>query len=165
MNGLRVRLTFTFTAFRTMAPIMITVSGLDEHELPGTDFAFVEIQGLCIALPKVSKNVYKRSGSKDEQYWEAVEVPAPLQKIKSTQQWEMYPDDFKEEWVDYIESQFVFRDEGYWFKNNGKDTYITGTHWMYLTHSKTDVGHPDYRESNRIFFIFQEVAPKNVSIL
>ena len=42
--------------------------------------------------------------------------------------------------------------------NNNNPTYITGTHYMYLQWSKTDVGLPDFRESNRIFFIFWEAC-------
>jgi hypothetical protein len=42
--------------------------------------------------------------------------------------------------------------------NNKSKTYMTGHHYMYLTWSKTDVGHPDFRESNRIFFIFFEAC-------
>ena len=37
-------------------------------------------------------------------------------------------------------------------------TYITGTHYMYLQWSKIDVGHPDFREANRLFFIFWEAC-------
>jgi hypothetical protein len=42
--------------------------------------------------------------------------------------------------------------------NNGKPTYITGTHYMYLQWTKIDVGHPDFREANRIFYIFWEAC-------
>ncbi|MBW1886730.1 MAG: hypothetical protein JRI52_00065, partial [Deltaproteobacteria bacterium] len=34
----------------------------------------------------------------------------------------------------------------------------TGTHYMYLQWSKIDVGAPDYREANRLFFIFWEAC-------
>jgi len=37
-------------------------------------------------------------------------------------------------------------------------TYITGTHYMYLQWSKIDVGKPDFRESNRLFYIFWEAC-------
>jgi len=37
-------------------------------------------------------------------------------------------------------------------------TYITGTHYMYLQWSKIDVGAPDYREANRLFFMFWEAC-------
>ena len=116
------------------------------------------IQNLKIALPKTTKNVYKRSDKKDEQFWEAAEYPKELSKIKSVFDWEKYPADFKEKWYDYIDQEFNYREEGFWFHNNGKPTYVTGTHYMYLQWTKIDVGHPDFRESNRLFFIFWEAC-------
>ena len=50
------------------------------------------------------------------------------------------------------------REKGYWFYNNGMANYITGTHYMYLQWSKIDIGAPDYREANRLFFIFWEAC-------
>jgi len=66
--------------------------------------------------------------------------------------------DFKNRWVDYIEQEFDYREDGYWFMNNGKPTYITGSHYMYLQWASIDVGYPDYREANRIFFIYWEAC-------
>jgi hypothetical protein len=117
-----------------------------------------DIQNLKIALPKAAKNVYKRSDEKDEQFWEAAEYPKELSKIKSVFDWEKYPSDFKEDWYDYIDQEFNYREKGFWFYNNGKPTYVTGTHYMYLQWTKIDVGHPDFRESNRLFFIFWEAC-------
>ena len=117
-----------------------------------------DIQNLKIALPKAAKNVYKRSDKKDEQFWEAAEYPKELSKIKSVFDWEKYPSDFKEKWYDYIDQEFNYRNEGFWFYSNGKPTYVTGTHYMYLQWTKIDVGHPDFRESNRLFFIFWEAC-------
>ena len=117
-----------------------------------------DIQNLKIALPKATKNVHKRSDKKDEQFWEATEYPKELSKIKSVFDWETYPSDFKEKWYDYIDQEFNYRDEGFWFYSNGEQTYITGTHYMYLQWTKIDVGHPDFRESNRLFFIFWEAC-------
>ena len=118
----------------------------------------VEIQNLKIALPLQPKKIYQRSDDKSKQYWEPSEYPKELQKIKTIFQWNEYPNAFKESWVDYIENEFERRDSGYWFKNNGVPTYITGTHYMYLQWTKIDVGKPEFRESNRIFFIFWEAC-------
>jgi hypothetical protein len=118
----------------------------------------INIQGLNIALPKISKEVYKRSEKKDEQHWSPQEIPKPLKKIKSIFQWHNTPSGFKNEWIDYIEQQFEYREKGYWFKNNGIPTYITGSHWMYIQHTKIDVGLPDFREANRIFYIHWEAC-------
>ena len=60
----------------------------------------------------------------------------------------------KEQWFDYIDEEFKRREEGFWYYNKGIPTYITGTHYMYLQWSKIDVGAPDFRESNRLFFIY-----------
>jgi hypothetical protein len=42
--------------------------------------------------------------------------------------------------------------------NNGEPTYITGSHYMYLQWSTIDIGYPDFREANRLFFIFWEAC-------
>ena len=118
----------------------------------------INISGLNIALPKAPKNLIKRSEKKEEQYWEATIIPKQLKKIKSIFQWHDTPASFKNEWVDYIETQFNYREQGVWFFNKGILTYITGTHYMYLQWTKIDVGLPDFREANRIFYIFWEAC-------
>ena len=118
----------------------------------------INISGLNIALPKSPKSFIKRSEKKEEQYWEATEIPKQLKKIKSIFQWHDTPASFKNEWVDYIETQFNYREQGCWFLNKGIPTYITGTHYMYLQWTKIDVGLPDFREANRIFYIFWEAC-------
>ena len=117
----------------------------------------IEIQNLRIALPTADEP-FKRSEKKAEQYWEKQKYPKELNKIKSRFDWEEYPSDFKEEWYDYIDEEFKRRENGYWFYNNGLATYITGTHYMYLQWSKIDIGAPDYRAANRLFFIFWEAC-------
>jgi len=116
-----------------------------------------EIQNLKIALP-LSENPYSRSKLKEEQHWEQMDYPKEISRIKNTFDWNKHPDAFKERWYDYIDNEFKYREEGLFFYNNGKPTYITGTHYMYLQWSKIDVGAPDFRESNRLFFIFWEAC-------
>lgn len=116
-----------------------------------------EIQNLKIALPLI-EDAYKRSNKPQDQYWEQIALPKELSKIKSVFDWNKYPDTFKENWYDYIDQEFKNREEGFSFYNNGKPTYITGTHYMYLQWSKIDIGAPDFRESNRLFFIFWEAC-------
>ena len=49
MNGMRVKLTFSFTAGGNSFPVAVTVTGLTEKEMPpGEDFIHVEIPGMCI---------------------------------------------------------------------------------------------------------------------
>ena len=111
-----------------------------------------EIQNLKIALPK------EKDVNKDYDKWQVHEYPKTLKKIKTIFDWKQYPDDFKEKWYAYIDREFARRHEGYWFNNKGKATYITGTHYMYLQWSKIDVGQADFREANRLFFIFWEAC-------
>ena len=113
-----------------------------------------EIQNLKIALPKQPKKIKKFSKNK----WEVTDYPKELNKIKTIFDWRNYPEDFKNKWYNYIEGEFNKRDNGFWFYNKNKPTYITGTNYMYLQWTKIDVGHPDFRESNRLFFIFWEAC-------
>ena len=113
-----------------------------------------EIQNLKIALPKQPKKIQKFSKNK----WEVTDYPKELNKIKTIFDWRNYPEDFKNKWYNYIEGEFNKRDNGFWFYNKDKPTYITGTNYMYLQWTKIDVGHPDFRESNRLFFIFWEAC-------
>ena len=117
----------------------------------------IEIQDLRIALPATDEP-FKRSKEKAEQYWEKAEYPKELSRIKSRFDWEEYPAEFKEKWYDYIDNEFTRREQGFYFYNNGTPTYITGTHYMYLQWSKIDIGAPDFREANRLFFIFWEAC-------
>ena len=113
----------------------------------------IEVNGLVIAMPLAPKDL-----PKDKNKWVREELPSPLSRIQSIFQWNEMHKVFKAQWVDYIESEFDRREEGHWFVNNGVPTYITGAHYMYLQWTSIDVGYPDYREANRIFFIFWEAC-------
>ena len=113
----------------------------------------IDIQGLVVGLPPEPKNL-----SKEANKWMVQDYPNELKNIKSIFDWQAYPDEFKAQWEGYIDEEFNRRENGYWFYNNGKPTFITGTHYMYLQWSKIDVGNPDYREANRIFYIFWEAV-------
>ena len=113
----------------------------------------IDIQGLVIGLPPVPKNLNKKANK-----WTVKEYPKELKNIKSIFDWQSYSDEFKEKWEGYIDEEFNNRENGYWFYNKDVPTYITGTHYMYLQWSKIDVGHPDYREANRLFYIFWEAV-------
>jgi len=112
-----------------------------------------EIQNLKIALP-LENDVVTFEGNK----WMAQEYPKELKGIKTIFDWKNYKEDFKEEWYEFIDQEFKRREQGFWFVNKDKPTYITGTHFIYLQYSKIDIGKPDFRESNRLFFIFWEAC-------
>tara|TARA_B100000900_G_scaffold282123_1_gene241425 strand:- start:1287 stop:3497 length:2211 start_codon:yes stop_codon:yes gene_type:complete len=111
-----------------------------------------KIQNLKIALPK-EINI-----PKDNNKWKIQKYPKELQKLKTIFDWKDLPNDFKNKWNTYIDKEFTRREEGYWFYNKNIPTYITGSHYMYLQWTKIDVGAPDFREANRLFFIFWEAC-------
>jgi hypothetical protein len=119
----------------------------------GTLGDIYSIQNLLIGLPAEPDKVnYKHNK------WHVEELPKELSRIKTQFDWNRRDTYFKSQWVDYIEEEFKRRDLGFWFINNKIKTYITGAHYMYLQWSKTDVGHPDFREANRIFYLFWEAC-------
>ena len=120
----------------------------------GTIGDVYSIQNLHIALPKEPKNIHKFKSDK----WEVTPYPKELQRIKTIFDWKEYPQDFKNKYIDYIEDEFQRRERGFWFYNKGVATYLSGTHYMYLQWSKIDVGNPDFREANRLFFLFWEAC-------
>jgi hypothetical protein len=130
----------------------------DEHDMvvisrTGEIGEVYEIQNLKIALPK-AQEVHEFK----ENRWTLFDYPKELKRIKTVFDWREYPEDFKEKYYDYIDNEFKRREEGFWYINKDTPTYLTGTHYMYLQWSKIDVGQPDFRESNRLFFIFWEAC-------
>ena len=130
-----------------------------EHDIviiskDGTLGEVIEIQDLVIGLPQSPENVYENK----DKMWKRIPYPKDLEKIKSVFDWNKYPATFKEKYYDYIDEEFNRREKGFWFVNKDKPTYVTGPHYMYLQWSKIDVGAADYRESNRLFFIFWEAC-------
>jgi len=114
----------------------------------------LEIQGLRIALPLLPLQLHESKLNK----WQKIKYPKELSKLKNIFDWRNYPEESKDKWYDFIDEEFKRRDEGFWFMNDGEPTYITGSHYMYLQWSKIDVGAPDFREANRLFFIFWEAC-------
>ena len=113
-----------------------------------------EIQNLKIALPKPPKEVFKHPDNK----WVKIEQPKELSRLKNIFDWRSYPEESKEQWFDYIDQEFKRRDEGFWFTNNNKPTYIAGTHYMYLQWSKIDVGAPDLEKQIDYSIYFGKLA-------
>ena len=125
----------------------------------GTIGEFYWIQGLIVAIPEPS-NVYSRSEEKEEQYWEVEPSPDDrmMKKMKSIKQLQFINTHKQNEWKDFIVQEWDRREDGFWFMNEGKPTYVTGSHYFFMRWAKIDIGAPDYRESNRIFWYFWEAC-------
>lgn len=119
----------------------------------GTIGEIYYINGLYIALPEAPDKV-ENNNSK----WKPTPIPQELSRLKTIFDWNRKDNPFKLKYVDYIDQEFDRREKGHWFINKNKKTYVTGSHYMYLNWSKIDVGLPDFRESNRIYFIYWEAC-------
>ena len=117
-----------------------------------------EVQGLRIGLPVQPKEINKNSEVKANQVFTQTLKPKSLAKIKSMFDFRTQPADLQEQYADYIENEWNRREDGYWFMNNGNPTYLTGSHYFYMNWSKIDVGAPEFRTANRIFFYFWEAC-------
>ena len=108
----------------------------------------LSINGIDFKLPKkpAKKDILFSNKAKKNQKWERTKMPDGMSEDTAG----------KFSW--FIEQEFERRKNGVWFMNNGVPTYITGSHYMYLQWTSIDVGYPDYREANRIFFLFWEAC-------
>ena len=116
------------------------------------------IQGLKIALPPEPKEIESNSKVPEEQVFTRTKKPETLGKIKTLYDFKKYPESIKEKYYDYISNEYNKRSDGHWFMCNGKSQYITGSHYVYLNWTKIDVGLPDFRQANRILYIFWEAC-------
>ena len=121
----------------------------------GTEGEIVELGGLLICLPKrpPKKEVFGHKESDSMQVWRRVPMPKELSRIKSMDEWEEMPREFRARFRPYIEEEFRRRREGFWFYNNGTATYITGRHYMMLQWTKLDIGHPYFLNFQREIFL------------
>jgi hypothetical protein len=124
----------------------------------GTIGEIYEIQGLKVAIPQTPEKIDGQNLKKTDQVFKRRERPESLRKIKSVHDFKHQPEEVKENYYQYIDTEFNRRNDGYWFMCNGEPCYITGSHYMYLNWTKIDVGAPDFRQANRIFYYFWEAC-------
>lgn len=65
----------------------------------------------------------------------------------------------------FKKEMWIYRTSGFWFRNNGRPTYLTGHHWYYLSCYKRDDVKMDYRESDRQIFYFWQYASEDPNCL
>ena len=124
----------------------------------GTLGEIYNIQGLKVGLPKTPDTIYGEDLDTADQYFRIANKPESLKKLRTIYDFQSTPENIKEKYYPYIDSEFTNRDAGYWFMCNGAPNYITGSHYIYLTWTKIDVGSPDFRQANRIFYYFWEAC-------
>ena len=121
----------------------------------GTEGEIIELGGLLICLPKrpPKKEIFGHKESDSMQVWRRISMPKELSRIKSMDEWEEMPREFRARFRPYIEEEFRRRREGFWFYNNGTATYITGRHYMMLQWTKLDIGYPYFLNFQREIFL------------
>ena len=124
----------------------------------GTLGDIYNIQGLKVGLPKTPNRIHGEDLDNKNQYFEIANKPESLNKLKTIYDFKGTSEDIKEKYYSYIDNEFNNRDAGYWFMCNGSPNYITGSHYIYLTWTKIDIGSPDFRQANRIFYYFWEAC-------
>ena len=128
----------------------------------------IDVQGLQCSIPpkgyvyniltgQVEKRgVYERSPKKSEQMWEATKLPKDWIKLreKEIQMQKQDQEHFDPVLEKFRQQEWDRRLNGFWFKNNGADVYITGLHYFYLNYWTLDTGLPKYREPDKNYFYF-----------
>ena len=112
----------------------------------GTEGEHVELHGLLVVLPKKPSRseILFHDQPKKLQLWKRTPMPEEMRRIRSMDEWFEKPAEFRNKFRSYVEQEFQRRRDGVWFYNNGKPTYITGRHYMFLQWSKIDIGYPSY---------------------
>jgi len=123
----------------------------------------VDVQGLHCCVPPVGyvynvitkkleqRGVYSRSDIDEHQYWERLPLPSWYNLVLKT--WDEYDRKKKDDDEDFYDSrleeykkqEWDRRLNGFWFMNNGKPTYLTGFHYLYLQWWPIDIGYPKFR--------------------
>lgn len=133
----------------------------------------IDIQGLNCWIPPEGyvfnvatkkleyRGVYSRSNDIKQQKWERTPLPYWYKEVQK--KWKAYdkkkkeddPEFYDEQLEEYKKQEWDRRLNGYWFMNNGKATYLTGSHYMYLQWWQIDIGYPRFRIPDLEYFYFQ----------
>ena len=134
----------------------------------------IDIQGLKCNLPPDGyvyniitkqlefRGIYERDKNIDEQYWKRISMPSwyadtmkkwdEFDKKKKDDELEFYDERLEE----FKRQEWDRRLNGFWYMNNGKPTYLTGLHYLYLQWWSIDIGYPKFRMPDLEKFYFME---------
>jgi hypothetical protein len=134
----------------------------------------IHIQGLDCNLPPEGyvfniltkqveyRGIYERSDVEVEQYWKR--IPLPSWYADTMKEWDEYdkkkkddaPEFYDEKLEDFKKQEWDRRLNGFWYMNNGKPTYLTGMHYLYLQWWSIDIGYPKFRIPDLEKFYFMD---------
>lgn len=127
--------------------------------------AEVEIQGIICTYRDLQDNesVLYENLPQEEQYFRRVEHPFTEDELVAIANKEHTYTAQQKAWVDNQEKLF---DSGLYAYINGVKTYIPGAYWCYVNFWTLEHGDkPEYREDDRIFFLFHEHLRLNTNSL
>jgi hypothetical protein len=132
----------------------VNIQGLECH-IPPEGYVF------NIATRAVEhRGVHERSPIPEEQYWERVPMPTwyhdviKEEKTYNKRKKEDDPPFYDERYEEYKAQEWDRRLNGFWYRNNGVATYITGTHYIFMQHWQIDIGFPRFRVPDLEYFYF-----------
>ena len=134
----------------------------------------IHIQGLDCNLPPEGyvfniltkqvehRGIYQRSDIQSEQYWKR--IPLPSWYADTMKEWDEYdkkkkddaPEFYDEKLEDFKKQEWDRRLNGFWYMNNGKPTFLTGMHYLYLQWWSIDIGYPKFRMPDLEKFYFMD---------
>jgi hypothetical protein len=134
----------------------------------------IHIQGLDCNLPPEGyvfniltkqvehRGIYQRSDIQSEQYWKR--IPLPSWYADTMKEWDEYdkkkkddaPEFYDEKLEDFKKQEWDRRLNGFWYMNNGKPTFLTGMHYLYLQWWSIDIGYPKFRIPDLEKFYFMD---------
>lgn len=132
----------------------------------------IDIQGLLCHLPPEGyvwniatkqleyRGVHSRSEIISEQKWERIPLPGWYKQIiKDEDAYEKKRKDddppfYDDKYEQYKKQEWDRRLNGFWFMNNGKPTYITGSHYVFMQWWQIDIGYPRFRIPDMEYFYF-----------
>jgi hypothetical protein len=122
-----------------------------------------EIQGLLIKWrdPFAGEEILYSNLPRDEQYFRRIEYPfnddelVDIASLPYDERISKY-NKIQKEWVEKEEWRMTYGN-GIYASINGVQTYIPASYWGYINHWTLEHGEkPDYREADRVFFLFME---------
>ena len=134
----------------------------------------IHIQGLNCNLPPEGyvfniltkqveyRGIYQRSDIQSEQYWKR--IPLPSWYADTIKEWDEYdkkkkdeaPEFYDEKLEEFKKQEWDRRLNGFWYMNNGKPTFLTGMHYLYLQWWSIDIGYPKFRIPDLEKFYFMD---------
>lgn len=117
--------------------------------------SFLEIYGTKINLPERSSDTYIEDWGTDnpkEQYWRRKDLPNYFSLVEYDKDGNAILNVQQRE---YALTEVDRCRNGFWFFNNGIETYISGKNYFYLQWWKLeDDVYPDYRDTDRRYFLY-----------